>query len=255
MDKQMQITFIGCGDAFADELGNNSALLEFGDTNLLIDIPDSNYGRIKYIGKDYSDIDNIFITHLHADHINGLERFAHYRKFATPIVKPEKAEKKANLFVPETLYHGLWDSVKNGLGITANGMARLEDFFDVHLIKVRDHQAHFVINGVRFYLKPTNHVPNMPVYGLCVMDKFYYSADAKYSGDVPLLLPSVKKVFHDVHFYDSTIDSHASYRDFSDIQPQEAREKIYFMHYVDSHASTNKVEGIRLVKPYEPIII
>ena len=86
----MHMTFIGCGDSFADKLGNNSAFLEWDGHRLLIDLPDSNYTRIKEVGLDYSDIDHIFITHLHADHINGLERFAYYRQFATPVVRPEK---------------------------------------------------------------------------------------------------------------------------------------------------------------------
>lgn len=251
----MKITFIGCGDAFSDILGNNSALLEFGDTNLLIDIPDSNYSRLKNIGKEYSDIQNIFITHLHGDHINGLERMAYYRKYATPVIHPNKNIPKPNLFVPETIYQGLWDSVKNGLGITLDGTSCLEDFFHVHRIIMIGGSGFFEIDGVRFILTPSIHVPNMPVYGLWVMNEFYYSADAIYDNQsITSFLPIVKKIFHDIHFFPQEIKVHASIRDFSHLSEDE-KVKIFAMHYDDSKADVDRIDNIQLVKPYQTINI
>lgn len=258
--RTMNITFIGCGDSFADKLGNNSALLEWNNTNLLIDIPDSNYGRLKNIGLDYSDIDHIFITHLHADHINGLERFAYYRQFATPVVRPEKAETKAHLYIPETLHHGLWDSVKHGLGVTQQGVKHLEDYFHVHVVKV-EHQngihtvGEFTIDGTTFHLTPSKHVPNMAVYGLFVKDKFYYSADSTYNGEaIPYYFEHTKKVFHDMHFYPQDLASHASVRNFAS-HSEADKEKLFAMHYEDSKADILEVDSIQLVKPFQRITI
>ena len=255
----MKLTFLGCGDSFADRLGNNSALLEWGNTNLLIDLPDSNYSRIKEIGKDYSDIQNFFITHLHGDHINGLERFAYYRKFVTPLTRQDERIQKANLFIPETLYHGLWDSVKNGLGITANGNAFLTDYFNVYPIQVVKEKNHtigkFFIQNQTFYLTPSEHVPNMPVYGLLAKGEFYYSADSIYNKEaISFYLKKTKKVFHDMHFYPQDLASHASIRNFSSLETAE-KEKLYAMHYDDSQLHTVDVNGIRLVKPFKTITI
>ena len=251
----MYVTFIGCGDAFAKELGNNSALVEFGETNLLIDIPDSNYMQMHKVGRDYSDIQNLFISHLHGDHINGLERFAYYRTFATPVVRPNESFQKPNLYVPETLYMGLWDAVKNGLGITVDGFKTLEDYFTVHLIPFRNGIGSFTIEGVNFELVETDHVPNMNVYGLLVDGEFYYSADSTFQPDTLYrLLPRVKKVFHDIHFLEADLAVHASVRDFTDLQPNE-KEKIYAMHYNESHLDIQEVDGIKLVKPGKTISI
>lgn len=258
-ETEMKLTFIGCGDSFADELGNNSALLEFEDTNLLIDIPDSNYSRIKHIGKEYSEIQNIFITHLHGDHINGLERLAYYRTFATPVVRPNENIPKPNLYLPETLYQGLWDSVKNGLGITANGIKHLDAYFDVHLVKVQQEVdgtvGEFTINGVTFHITPSKHVPNMPVYGLLVKDEFYYSADSTFDEEaVRYYLQHTKKIFHDIHFFSQTLAVHASVRDFKNLHEDE-KEKVYAMHYDDHQKEKTEIDGIKLVKPYQPIQI
>lgn len=260
----MKLTFLGCGDAFSEKLGNNSALLEWGETNLLIDIPDSNYRNIKRLNKDYSDIENIFITHLHADHINGLERFAYYRKYVTPVLHPNKENKKPDLFVPETIYFGLWDSVKNGLGITTEGIKSLEDYFNVHLIKITDESGNllegidgvgsFELNGVTFNITPSEHVPNMPVYGLFVQDEFYYSADCVYNPEaMNFYFRNTKKIFHDLHFFDKKIPTHASIKDFQTLGQE--KEKIYGMHYDDSKIDEKEVNGLKLVKPGKTIEI
>lgn len=256
----MHLTFIGCGDSFADNLGNNSALLQWDKHHLLIDLPDSNFSRIKQLGLDYSDIDHIFITHLHADHINGLERFAYYRQFATPALRPEKAGVKPHIYIPETLYEGLWDSVKHGLGITQQGVKRLDDYFEVHLIKVHNSLAidgvgAFTIGETVFHITPLQHVPHMPVYGLFVKNEFFFSADATYdAGEIHFYLHNTKKIFHDMHFYPQNIASHASIRDFS-YYTEEQKEKIYAMHYDDTKTDTFEVDGIQLVKPFKPITI
>lgn len=252
----MKITFIGCGDAFSIHNGNNSALVELEKTNLMIDIPDSNYGRIGNLGIEYSDIDHLFITHLHGDHINGLERFAYYRKFATPIVKPEKANKKTVLYIADVLYDGLWDSVKNGLGITTEGFLTLEDYFEVVRIDTTTKETpSFTIEGTSFQLIGVNHVPTMPVFGLYAENHFYYSADSTFDENhILTYLPTVKCFFHDMHFFSQELTVHASYRDFVHLS-EEQKDKIFAMHYDDSHRNTSAVEGIKLVPNFYPITV
>ena len=245
----MQLTFLGCGDAFSDSdvLGNNSALVEFNGTNLLIDIPDSNYSRIKHIDKTYADIEHIFITHLHGDHINGLERIGQYQKYAKPIVKP--GADKAHLYVPEELYFGLWDSVKQGLGVTHDGMVHLDQYFHVHLVK-----ESFTIAGVTFDMIPATHVKHMPVYGLRVLDMFYFSADAVYEkGQIDNILKDfpTELIFHDMHCFQQHIPVHASIRDFSHYSETE-KQRLFAMHYDDKQKSVIEIDGIRLVRPYQP---
>jgi len=246
----MDITFIGCGDAFSKVLGHNSALLTFNQTNLLIDIPDSNYYRIDKMGLSYSDIDNLYITHLHGDHINGLEKLAYFRKFISPLEQKDKTVKKINLYIHETLLDGLWESVKNGLKFTNDGEKKLEDYFNIYTVTDA-----FQIDGVLFNLIQSQHVPNMPVFGLFVEDEFFYSADSVYNHPLlQSLLPKVKKIFYDIHFYPFPIPVHASVRDFEKLQIED-KEKVYAMHYDDSKVNTLCIEGIKLVQPFQKIHI
>ena len=73
MDELLQLTFLGVGNAGALDLGNSSAVLETADglPLLLIDCGPSVLSA--FAGRYGSLPKAIFITHLHFDHVGGLE--------------------------------------------------------------------------------------------------------------------------------------------------------------------------------------
>ena len=83
----MKITFLGTGDMFSVEQYHNSMLAEFGGTHLVIDFPESNARALKEYGFPMTDIHNVFITHLHEDHINGVQMLGYYAQIVA-IVNP-----------------------------------------------------------------------------------------------------------------------------------------------------------------------
>ena len=71
----MRITFLGTGDAFSNEGRNNvSILIESHDLDLriLLDCSPQCIPSLRKLGLKISDLDYLFITHLHGDHVAGL---------------------------------------------------------------------------------------------------------------------------------------------------------------------------------------
>jgi len=75
------IEFLGIGGAFDTEEGTASALLTTrGGKNLLIDCGYSAYSKLRKKNM-VSEVDIVFITHTHEDHINGLSTLIYERFF------------------------------------------------------------------------------------------------------------------------------------------------------------------------------
>ncbi len=91
----MQLQFVGCGDAFGSGGRFNTCFHLLGrNINALIDCGASSLISMNRLAIDRNEIDVIFLTHFHEDHVGGLPFFmleANYvlkRKRALTIVGP-----------------------------------------------------------------------------------------------------------------------------------------------------------------------
>ena len=233
----MNIRFLGTGDAFT-KYGHNSAILFFKGTNLMIDCPDSNFTKIETLEITYADIEHLFITHLHADHINGLEKFAYYKSIAAPHLP------KTKLFVPKSITKNLWESLKHGLSVTTDGEKTLHDYFDV--VEV---ETSFKINDQIFHIQQTKHVPGMESYGLYVENHLYFSGDSLVDENfLAKIEENVNLIFHDCHLWDLPIKSHASLDDIKQLS-KNIQDKTILMHYQDEFQGKEKAGYFSLAQP------
>jgi hydroxyacylglutathione hydrolase len=119
----LEIQMLGTGNAFAKKYFNNNALLYYNHFTLLIDCGITAPLAFYTLDKHYNEIDGILITHLHGDHIGGIEELA-YQMFYV-------YKKKLRLYVPNDLIEPLWEnSLKGGLYNGEEG-CNLHTYFNV----------------------------------------------------------------------------------------------------------------------------
>lgn len=246
----MKLTFLGTGDFYPRSLGHNSALLEWNGHRLAIDFPASNAYAIERLGLSLEDVPNVFISHLHEDHINGIQQYAYWHDIYNQM---HKRDNKPNLYIASDLIDELWQTVRSGLSKTTKGERTLHDYFNVHAIPVPD--GTFELGGITFQIVKTQHVPAMSTYGIVAEPYFYFSCDARVD---EVFLSSISRevytIFHDCHLWDLRIQSHASLQDIKSLSP-EIQSQIVLMHYnynyetEESRQQFTEKERIRLASP------
>ncbi|MCG7383884.1 MBL fold metallo-hydrolase [Paenibacillus sp. ACRRY] len=227
----MKITFLGTGDMFSVEQHHNSMLTEFGGTHLVIDFPESNAKALKEVGFPMTDIHNVFITHLHEDHINGVQMLGYYSQIV--------GDRKPRLFIHEQLVEPLWSILSPGMRYTTDGERTMSDYYDI--VPLSDGGT-FELGGVTFETFRTQHVPGMVSNGILAKPYFYYSADSTLDQErVEQAAADVQLIFHECHMHDLVIKSHTSLKDLEQL-PAEVRQKTVLMHYHDEYADASNRE-------------
>jgi ribonuclease BN (tRNA processing enzyme) len=164
----LQLQMLGTGSAFSKKYGNNNALITQHGFTLLIDCGFTTPAAMQHLNKKLTDIDAIVITHLHADHVVGLEEFAFTMRY--------QYGRKTKLYLPISLVKPIWDDcLKGGLGYTTEGFETLEGFFEV--IPLEINQSIEIAPGFCIEVFPTPHIPNMPSFSIIINSNLYYSAD------------------------------------------------------------------------------
>src|SRR5688500_12374647 len=106
----MKLVFIGAGSAFTVDKNNynsNMLLQNSNQKRLLIDCGSDARRALYDLCLTYHDIQDVYISHLHADHAGGLEWLAFCTKFDTRCNKPR-------LYISEHQVKYLWDNVLSG---------------------------------------------------------------------------------------------------------------------------------------------
>jgi ribonuclease BN (tRNA processing enzyme) len=239
----MKITFLGVGSAFSRRNAKSNLLIECGDVNVLIDCGCSGPPALQKCGLSLQDVTHILITHLHADHIGGLEEVA----FMTRLVH----QRKVTLLSTTSLLERLWQcSLRGGLEfielMPSNETPQtLGDFFTFTPICAQEWVRIGANPGLRLYLHPTDHVKGMESYGLEVEEvpggqakRFFFSGDTKF--DPTFIQSGVRTcglVFHDCQLVDSGANNefsvHASYQQLCQLPP-EVRRHLWLYHYGDT---------------------
>jgi ribonuclease BN (tRNA processing enzyme) len=133
----MKIIVVGCGNAFSKKNFNQSFLIEENGRKMLIDAGTKVPAGLDALGIDIKDIDDIYVSHLHADHIGALEEIAFTRY--DWINKPRCSKGKGYapvLIGNEQLLKDLWNySLKGGLNSMEGFVASIDTFFETKPIQ------------------------------------------------------------------------------------------------------------------------
>ena len=121
---RLSVFFIGTGSAFSKRYFQTNVLVVKGDDHLLIDCGTlCPYALEKNYNLDLKQIDNLLLTHPHADHIGGVEELA--------LVDRYVKKQKCNLVITDDFKNLLWnESLKGGLKVNEEGPLTFDDYFN-----------------------------------------------------------------------------------------------------------------------------
>lgn len=236
----MHIRMVGTGSAFAKKYDNNNALIETDNFRLLIDCGITLPKALHQMELSFSEIDAVLISHIHGDHVGGLEEFAFQMMF--------KYSRKPVLFIAETLIEPLWEHTLRG-GLTQEPLNKLDDFFDVRPLEAnKEIELH---PGVIVELVQTKHILNKPSYSFLFNRRFFYSADMRFDGALlrKLVDQGVSTIYHDCQLEAPGI-VHASLEELLTL-PEDIQRKTWLMHYGDAIEQYEGRTGhMRIVEQY-----
>jgi len=233
----MKLTFVGTGSAFCMDNYQTNMLISRNGRNLLIDAGGDIRFGLKEIGMGYKDINSIYVTHCHADHIGGLEWFAFCTYFDPTVIE------KIELIGNNKLVRELWDNcLKGGLKSIQGYQPRLHDYFD--LVQVRENRK-FDWEGITFEIVQSIHIMNkyaiVPSFGLMITDpdtgkKIYYTGDTQFNpNQIRDFYDEADLIIQDCETSPFKSGVHANYSELrSDELSPEIRAKMLLQHYQDN---------------------
>lgn len=240
----MHITMIGTGSAFAKRFDNNNALIEVNGYRLLVDCGITLPKALHEIGLDFAQLDAVLISHIHADHVGGLEELAFQMMF--------RYNRKPVLYVAEELVEPIWEYTLRG-GLTQENLKSLSDFFEVRPLKAG--QKYELAEGLTVRLIPTKHIAGKASFSFVFNDRFFYSADMKFDGKLlqELVDGGVDTIYHDCQLESPGV-VHASLEQLLTL-PDAIQEKTWLMHYGDAMeqyiGKSGRMRFVEQRKPYE----
>jgi len=264
----LPLTFLGGGGAFAKRNYQSNVLVEAWhqgpqrqpapDETLLIDFGTTGplalhdlkdrpgFEYLRHGGQvDYRRIRNVLITHLHADHVGGLEELALMNTyiFGSSVNQPSY---RPRLISSADVLRAVWDeSLRGGLGVMHGRPARLEDYFEPVTLMPADARGNSIplTDHYRLEVVRTRHVTleaggDWPSVGVRLIEtrsgrSVFYTGDTQFNANgYAQWLEEAKLCFHDVQLTDAPGSVHALLSELQTL-PESIRRKIVLYHFGD----------------------
>ncbi|GIQ61444.1 MBL fold metallo-hydrolase [Paenibacillus cisolokensis] len=236
----VHIQMIGTGSAFAKRYDNNNALIETGSRTLLLDCGITCPSALYRLGRHFGEIDAVLISHIHGDHVGGLEEYAYQMKYVY--------KRKPVLYVPAPLVAPLWEHTLKG-GMESEEADSLTHYFDVYPLEEGEESE--LLPGLRVKPLRTRHVPGKISFSYVINGTFFYSADMRFDPDLLERLDreGIRTIFHDCQLHPPG-EVHAALPELLTL-PERLQEKIWLMHYGDDkEAFEGRTGRMRFVEPH-----
>ncbi len=253
MEMSLRFVALGVGDAFSALYYSSSLLVFAGEgpsqSRLLIDFPDPLRKVLREAsaacGMDLGvgSINAAILTHLHGDHVNGLECFGFYKRFIDG--------KRPTLYAAGPVLADLWDGrLRGAMGQlkTPSGTTHslvLDDYFDCRVLTPGSPAT---IGPFQVEVRATQH--HIPCYALRIAAggrTLAYSCDTLFDRDlVDWLAAGSDLVIHETNYA-----THTPYASLLTL-PAEIRARMRLIHYPDDfEVERSQIECLRQGRVYE----
>ena len=213
----MKIDVLGCGSAFSS-LWTTSFVIESNNKRLLLDCGTDIRHSANQNGLKPTDFDVVYISHIHSDHVAGLEWLA----FNPLTLFAHISYKK---YLMQYIEEVMCRSIKN---------SKPSDFFNLCFV-----QNGFSWQDLYLELIPNEHSSDMISYGILIGDKVYFSTDSKKFNQKG---SSAELIFHDCETGKTFTGLHSRYEDLVKL-PEKIKSKIKLVHYNDNPSQNAEKDG------------
>jgi ribonuclease BN (tRNA processing enzyme) len=250
-DGKLELFFIGVGSAFASTVHQTNLLIIKGDAHIVIDFGMTGpTALLSTAGLMPEDIEVIFPTHSHADHVGGIECLGLKNRY---VGQRFLDKSKIKMIINDEYQRILWDyTLRGGMQFNETEDAKplcFGDYFDVVRPQWKTHQPREIFEldfeGIHLEIFRTNHYPEQSndwqaafvSFGLFIDGKIFFSGDTQFDPDlIDLYAGRSEVMFHDVQFFPGAI--HAPLDDLRTL-PAEIKAKMHLMHYSDDWSDHN----------------
>lgn len=238
----MKLIFAGSGSAFTLKNYQSNMIIETDHgKKLLLDCGSDIRFSLDRLGITHADIDSVYISHLHADHVGGLEWLGFSTKFDPQCRKP-------HLYISRFLKQELWSNVLSGGMHSLQGeVADLDTYFEVHSIR---QNGSFLWEDTEFQLVQTVHIIDgfsiVPSFGLLFTIngiKTFLTTDTQFSPEqIKNFYDMADLIFQDCETGKFESGVHAHYDKLKTL-PEEFKKKMWLYHYQDGELPDAKADG------------
>lgn len=240
----VKFTFLGSGSAFSlDNWQSNMLLTSDRGKHLLIDCGADARHSMKEQGLTYRDVDAVYVSHLHNDHVGGLEWLGFTRKFDPSCDRPV-------MYISLFLKSELWNDVLSGGMRSLQGeIADLDTYFDVRGVPKN---GSFTWEDTSFRLVQTIHIMDgytyVPSFGLLFEVNgltVFHTTDTQFAPEqIKEFYKRADVIFHDCETTPFESGVHANYQKLKTL-PAEDRAKMWLYHHNPGPLPDAKADGFR----------
>ncbi|MBU0553827.1 MBL fold metallo-hydrolase [Myxococcota bacterium] len=222
---------LGVGDAFSERHYSTSFAVLSDGVDLLIDCPHPMRRMLHAADLSARRFAGVILTHLHGDHVSGLESFAFFNYFVL--------KQRLKIIACPAVLDALWPrhlAVSMERLRRADGawvQMRFEDYFEPIALQPG---ARYALNGLEIELRETiHHIPTTAVkiyeQGRCLG----YSADTTFDLSLIEWLSEANLIFHETNY-----GTHTAYQSLKGLDAS-LRARMRLVHYPDDFAHEGEI--------------
>ncbi|MDB4938362.1 MAG: Metallo-beta-lactamase family protein [Labilithrix sp.] len=242
----MKLYVLGVGDTFTETHFTHALLLEAEGFRLAIDCPDS-YRRVLRSARDKTGvahagaldlfaIDDVLVTHVHGDHMNGLEGVGYFKHFAQ--------KKPLNLHTIAPVKDALWNQ---------RLVASMGTLWDGHEFRPKSFEDYFAWTEVGLESATTigpftirarltkHHVPTSALVVEHAGTSIGISSDTAFDRELIDFLAGSDVIVHETNYG----PAHTAYSDLLTLD-EGIKSKMRLIHYPDEFdVDASAIEALR----------
>lgn len=225
----LEILPVGVGDTFSAKHNTTALLIRYESEYLAVDCPDTYLRVLSQAAATAgwptlpTDVNRLLLTHVHGDHMNGLEGFAFYKHFI-------ENKQLALVAVPE-VRKSIWEPrLQASMGQLWDGTRftslSFDDYFDYQPLQwdTETQVGPFTIRARR----TIHHVPTSALLISAGGRTMGYSADTAFDPALIEFLSGADSIIHETNYG----PGHTAYEDLLALD-ERLRRKMRLIHYAD----------------------